>query len=100
MNLDHELNEAMQRQQPDPGFANRVMAAIREAENGKRNTDNRSWRALAAAAALTAVIGGWAAHQAAERRAEGEKAREEVLLALRITSQKLRSAQEHVREIK
>jgi hypothetical protein len=100
MNLDHALKEAMERKQPDPGFANRVMAAIRESENGKRKTENRTWRALAAGVVLTAILGGWAAHQAAERRAEGEKAREEVLLALRITSQKLRTAQDHVRDIK
>ena len=104
MDIDRELRTVLQRQRPDAGFSERVMAAVREADNQRLTTGNltqrwRAWRAVAAAAVLTAFLGGWAAHEAAERRAEGQRAREEVLLALRITSEKLRNAQEHVRHI-
>lgn len=102
MDLEHELKTALARKEPDPGFANQVLDAIRsEKQSTKR--ERRPWRALAAAATLAAILGGvagqQAAQQAAERRAEGERAQEEVLLALRITSEKLRTAQDHVRHI-
>ena len=44
------------------------------------------------------VAGGWAAHEEMQRR-EGERARDEVLLALRIAGSKVRTAQEQVHEI-
>ena len=98
MELEHELKAALARKEPDPGFANQVMDAVRREKQISRS-ERRPWRALAAAATLIAVLGGVAAQQAAQRRAEGERAQEEVLLALRITSEKLRTAQDHVRHI-
>jgi hypothetical protein len=59
---------------------------------------SRFTRAIAAGLLLTAVAGGWGAQKAIERR-EGERAREEVLVALRIASSKVRTAQQHVHEI-
>ena len=58
----------------------------------------RFTRAIAAGLLITAVAGGWAAQKAIERR-EGERAREEVLVALHIASSKVRSAQQHIHEI-
>jgi hypothetical protein len=56
-----------------------------------------TWRNVAASLTLTAVLGGWAAHSVYERRqAEGERAREQVLLALRIAGEKVRYAQHEV----
>ena len=102
MDLEHELKTALARKEPDPGFANQVMEAIRR-EKRITKSERRPWRALAAAATLAAILGGLAgqqaAQQAAQRRAEGERAQEEVLLALRITSEKLRDAQDHVRHL-
>ena len=110
MDIERELKAVLQRQKPDAGFTERVMAAVQAADAERLAGHDRvvpihaarpwaAWRAVAAATVLTAFLGGWAAYETAERRAEGEQAREEVLLALRITSEKLRTAQDHVRHI-
>lgn len=96
MDLDLELKRALRRESPPPDFAAKVMMRI---EREHRRSSWQAWRAVAAAGLLTAFLGGWAAREAAVQRAEGERAREEVLLALRIASDKLRDAQSHVREI-
>ena len=44
------------------------------------------------------IFGGWAVREEVRRR-EGERARDEVMIALRIAGAKVRTAQEHVREI-
>jgi hypothetical protein len=99
MNLERELRDALERKSPPAGFAESVMKKIEQEGRAQLPVRHANrWRAVAAATLLTAVIGGWAAHQAAERR-EGERAKEEVLLALRITSEKLSDAREHVNDI-
>jgi hypothetical protein len=94
MNLEHELKAALERKSPSHGFASRVMARLEEEQRVVRHP----WRAIAAAFLMTAVLGGWAVREAAHQR-EGERAREEVLTALRITTEKLRAAQDHVHHI-
>ena len=99
MSIEQELKAALKRKSPPAGFVAGVMKRIDQEGQPQLPVVHRTrWRAVAAATLLTAVIGGWAAHQAAERR-EGERAKEEVLLALRITSEKLADAREHVNEI-
>ncbi|HET7433194.1 MAG TPA: hypothetical protein VFN10_00635 [Thermoanaerobaculia bacterium] len=100
MNLERELQRALRRESPAPGLAARVLArAQAEAEEPRIAHPRRHWwRAAAASLTLAAVLGGWAAHQVAERR-EGERAREQVLLAMRIAGSKVRYAQEQVRGI-
>ena len=90
MSLENELKEALRRKQPPAGFTDRVMERLVEDRRPRL-----SYRAIAATLLLTAVLGGWSALTIAERR-EGERAREELLLALRITSEKLQTAQNHV----
>ncbi len=102
MDLDRELENALRRSAPPAGFAARVMARI-EAEEGSRRpfgrpSVRRGWRAVAAGILLTAIAGGWAAQRAIERR-EGERARDEVMVALRIAGSKVRAAQQHVRDV-
>ena len=95
MNLEYELKRALERKSPPPDFAERVLRKVTQpAVLGARHP----WRAIAAAVAMTAVLGGWAAREASHQR-QGERAREEVLTALRITTEKLRTAQEHVHQI-
>ena len=103
MSIEKDLKDALKRKSAPAGFAETVMKKIevedrRSRLSGQPVFHGNRWRAVAAATLLTAVIGGWAAHQVAERR-EGERAKEEVLLALRITSEKLSDAREHVNEI-
>lgn len=95
MDLEHELRSALSHEKPSPGFAGRVLAAIDGAPvSSPARSQARVWRGLAAAAVLAAVIGGWGLRAIEERRAARE-----VLLALRITSDKLQDARNHVNEI-
>ena len=98
MDLERELKSALSHERPSAGFADRVIRATVETPRQTRGAARRVWRGLAAAAVLAAVIGGWGLRTIAERRA-GERARDEVLLALRITSDKLQDARNHVNGI-
>ena len=97
MNLEDDLRRTLRRESPAPGFASRVLQRIeRDDAPRRRNT----WRNIAASLTLTALLGGWAAHTVQERRrAEGEYAREQVLLAMRIAGEKVRYVQHEVRDI-
>lgn len=113
MHLEDDLKHALARKSAPDGFAARVMSRI-DAEaspstaigvDARRSHPlsvgegrQRFTRAIAAGLLITAVAGGWAAQRAIERR-EGERAREEVLVALHIASSKVRSAQQHIHEI-
>jgi hypothetical protein len=92
MNLENDLRRALRRESPPAGFASRVLERIEKPQ------PRRWWRAVAASITLTAILGGWAAHQIHQRR-EGERAKEQVLLALRIAGEKVRYAQSEVRAI-
>jgi hypothetical protein len=96
MNIESDLKRALRRERPPEGFASRVVARLDASQAAPRRAP--WWRAVAAGLVLTAVAGGWAAHEEIRRR-EGERARDEVMVALRIAGAKVRSAQEHVREI-
>ena len=97
MHLERDLERILRRESPPAGFADRVLERI---ERDGRQRRPVWWRAAAASVALMAVIAGWSGHRMAERRrAEGERAREEVLLALRIASEKVAYAQNEVRSI-
>ncbi len=99
-NLEDDLKRALARQSAPDGFAERVMQRVDDAVRIAGATQRRrsAWRAIAAGLLLTAVAGGWGAQKAIERR-EGERARDEVLIALHIASAKVRSAQQHVHQI-
>jgi len=94
MDIESDLKRALRRESPPAGVAQRVIARI-DAPLPRRAP---WWRAVAAGLLLTVLGGGWLEHKEIERRA-GEHARDEVMLALRITSSKVHSAQEHVREM-
>ncbi|HUP47923.1 MAG TPA: hypothetical protein VNA04_03950 [Thermoanaerobaculia bacterium] len=100
MSLEHEVRAALRPKSPPAGFAEQVVARARWSAGGVRAPRPfHAWRAVAAALTMTAILGGWAAREAAQQRAEGERVRREVLTALRITSDKLRAAQQHVQQI-
>jgi len=95
MNLERDLERALQRRSPAPGFASRVLKRIDERESHGRPT---WWRAAAASLTLAALLGGYATHKVIEHR-EGMRAKEQVLLAMRITSEKVSMARNEVRAI-
>jgi len=102
MNLEDDLKRVLSRESPAPGFASRVMLRIeRDAVPKRRRAFVRQhWRAVAASLALTALLGGGVAYEEQQRRIrEGEEAKEQVLVALRIAGEKVRYAQNEVRAI-
>jgi type VI protein secretion system component VasF len=84
--LDDELKRAFERQEPAPDFAARTVA---RAQRG-RELGLPRWARAAAAALLIAVAGyGY-------RWRQGEAAKQEVLLAFRITATKVNQIQMQV----
>ncbi|HYO78924.1 MAG TPA: hypothetical protein VE010_20850 [Thermoanaerobaculia bacterium] len=100
MNLENDLKRALRREAPPAGFAGRVMQRIEAGEARPRQSRNvpQWWRAAAASVTLAMVLGGYATHQAVEYR-RGLEAKEQVLEAMRITSEKVQYAQQEVRAI-
>jgi len=97
MDLERQLKDTLRRKTPAPGVASRVMQEI---NRGPRTEDRGHlwWRAAAAVLMLSALLGGWTVHEIAERRA-GQRARQQVLLALHIAGSKVRYAQTQVHDI-
>ena len=96
MTLESDLQRALRRESPPAGFASRVMQRIERDEAPA--VRRKWWRAVAASLTLTAVLGAWGAREVHQRR-EGERAKEQVLLALRIAGEKVRYAKTEVRDI-
>jgi hypothetical protein len=99
MNFEDEIRAALRRQEPPAGFAERVLARTGAAGETPRATPIRRsvrppWIRWAAAMAACAVLsaGAWG-----YRYYQGERAKAQVILALRITANKLNKAQQRVR---
>ena len=91
--LEPRLREALRRQDPPEGFAERV---LQRAQRSPRRRSPPRW--LLAASILTVLVPlgwGYRAYEA-HRRAEAERAQAQLALALRITSQKLNLAFKHL----
>jgi hypothetical protein len=86
--LEKQLQEALERKEPPPGFAEKVTAAARRPRSAVP-------RWLPVAAAVVLIAGG-----AAYREHRGHMAKERVMLAMRITAGALNHIQSHVREVK
>lgn len=105
--FEHELKQALKRQEPPAGFSERLFAKLKEEESAKRTP---WWRRLlkwppdtaplvALACALTLVTSMSILYEERQRVDQGERAKQKVLLALKITSAKLRATQRQVREV-
>ena len=98
--LEQELREALERKQPSRDFAARVTARAGVAAQpgvaarGRVFTLPR-WLAAAAAVLVIAGSGGFA-----WRRHQGMVAKDQVMLAMRITAGKLNRIQTHMREVR
>lgn len=104
--LDDELKRALERREPPDGFTRRVLE--RAGAGAKRGGARRGlgWLWLpqfrwAAAAVAGLLIAASAVEYQRYRRAqaEGERAREQVMLALQIASSKLNGALGEVRQV-
>ncbi|MGA2132759.1 MAG: hypothetical protein ABSH50_10735 [Bryobacteraceae bacterium] len=90
MNLDDELRSALQRRQPSPDFTARVLARV-AAESARPAV--RAWPRWVAAMAASLLL---AAGAMEYRHYQGERAKAQVMLAMRITATKLNKAQKKV----
>jgi hypothetical protein len=120
--FDDELKRALQREEPGPDFTDRVMsrvAGLQKREKPREKTGRlrrfveffqppqMKWTKWAAAGAMAILllIAGLGVHNRRENErrrlaeiAEGERAKEQVLLAFRIASEKLNIAKKKVHE--
>ena len=87
--LDDELKIALGREEPPPGFAERVLAGAHHRRSA------RPWWPAAIAATVLLAAGVEFEHQR-RLRAEGERARQQVMLALQITGRKLQFIKEKI----
>jgi len=91
MNFEEELRTALRRREPSPDFTARVRARVAPQPARRARPQWVRWvAALAACLLLTAALAGYRHHQ-------GERAKSQVLLALRITARQLNKAQHKVR---
>ncbi len=106
--LEDALREALRREEPPVGFAERVMERVqsRAQRAPRQGAVNRWWsfrqpfglRWAAAFASLVLLIGGGIGYrQHKAERAKAEHAKDQLMLALRITGSKLRMVQERIR---
>jgi hypothetical protein len=104
--FEDELRKALQREEPPAGFSDRVLSRI-----ASRPARAPWWNALlrgferpaarwagAVALSLVLVVAGLRYQRDREMRAEGEHAKEQVMLALRITADKLQFVQEKIQK--
>ena len=102
--MDDELKNALRREEPPAGFADRVLervaerSGIRQASAVETTGVTRSFVRWAAAAAVVVMLaGGWLQYRDVQQeraeRIEGEAAKARVVLALHIASSKLQLVQ-------
>jgi len=112
--FDEELKLALRREEPSPDFTDRVMARIAELQKQEKPREKTDWLrkvveffqpprmkwAMAGAMAVVLLIAGFGVHRSRENErrrqaeiAEGERAKEQLMLAMRIASAKLNIAQ-------
>jgi negative regulator of sigma E activity len=106
--LDDELKRALQRKEPSADFEGRVMRRIRslpppgaqwwEKVFSPFRLPQWRWAAAAAMVCLGAWLGVAQYQKEQEARLQGEKAKDQVMLALHIASTKLNVAQKAVLE--
>ncbi|HEU0179743.1 MAG TPA: hypothetical protein VFV58_36390 [Blastocatellia bacterium] len=118
--FDEELRHALSREEPSPDFTDRVMARVAELQKREKPGKKTDWLrrlaeffqppqmkwmkwAMAGAMAVLLIIAGFGVHHRRENErrllaeiAEGERAKEQVMLAMRIASAKLNVAQRKV----
>jgi hypothetical protein len=96
MKLDDELRDALRREEPSAGFANRVLART---ERRAAGSWFGAWRwSLAGALSILLALAGFEFRRE-QQRAAGERAKQELLTALRITGSKLQLVQRKVQRI-
>ena len=94
MDFENDLREELKRREPPRDLTSGVMARI---ARDARPQPRFAWRPLVAiAAAVVVMFGGLEQYQ---QYRKGQEAKQQLMLALEITAQKLAAAQEKVGEL-
>jgi hypothetical protein len=106
---DEELKQALRRREAPDGFVERVLARVATERAAQPASRHGSWLgfftqpmvrwASAAALAGALIAGGVRYRQVQRERAEGEAAKQQLMLALRIAGSKLQLARAKVNDI-
>jgi hypothetical protein len=106
--IEGALKNALRRGDVPEGFADRLLARVANQSSARPASQRESWlkffsqpvvRWAAAAALATAMILGVHLNNVRRERAEGEAAKQRLMLALRIAGSKLQLAKSRVSEI-
>jgi len=90
--FEHDLRESLRPKQPPPAFVARVLA-----RTGERDVHRvQGWRWLAAVALVLLMAGGTMFIREQRRQAESESAKQQLLMAFRITGSKVRDVQSRI----
>lgn len=95
--FDDELRKALRRRKPPEDFPEKVLARLRQKQAHRPVASFRAWIAAAAAAVMLMTVG-IPAYREHARQVEGERAKEQLMQALRMTGATLRSVQERVQQ--
>ncbi|MGH9590878.1 MAG: hypothetical protein ACRD25_10795 [Terracidiphilus sp.] len=90
--FEQQLHRALERMPAPPGLKRRVIER-RDAQRAARRGRVMWWRRLALATAVICMLAGAWFWRGAQQRREGQEARCQVILALRITSRALTQMQ-------
>lgn len=90
--FEKELRDGLQLRPAPPGFAGRVLGRVAERES-RRHSWIPLWRWAVAAVLVVAMVVGGGVERNRRQRIEGQRARAQVLLALRIAGTTLHDVQ-------
>ena len=93
MSFESNLRDALRRKEAPPDLTANVMAAL-GAPASHRPARRRLAGILSLAAVLTLIVS--TTFHYVEQRREGERAKTQLMLALRLTSKKLQETQQHL----
>jgi len=106
--IEDDLKNALRRQDAPDGLAGRVLARVANEVSGQKAVPRPFWfdfftrplvRWVALAAVLASTIFGVRLHNLRRQQAEGEAAKQRLILALRIAGSKLQLAKATVNQI-
>lgn len=97
--LEQELRAALKKTDPSPFFEAKVLAAAARQARARKTTLRMRWFTAVIATVLVVMGVFWQHQRAVEERARGEAAKARLMLALRITGEKLDEIQEKVNQV-
>jgi hypothetical protein len=95
--FEDQLRESLRRVEAPAGLEQRILAKVRSREADKRRFISRRWLAAAASVVMVVSAGTYGMHY--RRQQQAEQAREQLVLALQITSKQLSKTEGQLRAI-